>query len=339
MPPFPAFPRPFPAGIRFSTLLPGLLLAGAFAALAQAASRLPGASALSAAVLAILIGFAVGRACGGMPAWAAPGAAFAMRGPLRLGVALLGLKVTLADLAALGPATVLAVAASLAICFCTTSWLGPLMGVPRPLSRLIAIGTAVCGASAILAGRDAIGAEDGDVAYALAMVSVMGTVAMLALPILALALGLSPDRAGPWLGASIHEVAQVAGAASQLGPEALTTATIAKMARISLLAPLVLVLCAGRPEGRTGRGPGLPWFVTAFLVLSVVASTGVVPAPLVAGAADLSGFLLAAALGAMGLALDPAALKAKGVRPVLLALVSALVIAATSFAFLVLAAH
>lgn len=316
--------------------LPGIALSAALAASALLARRLPGASVLSPAILAILLGIAA-RPLVGPATRLRPGLTFAARPLLRLAVMLLGLQVTLGQVAALGLSPLLAVAGGLSGCVLVTLWLGRLLGVAPPLTRLIATGTAVCGASAVAAASHLDHGTEEDTAYAVATVTLFGTLAMLAMPTAVMLLGLDPTVGGVWLGASIHEVAQVVGGASQLGDAAMRTATVAKMARILMLAPLILALAAAGRRGRaagTGVRVPMPWFVVGFLALATLSSLRAVPTPVISAAAPTATFMLATALAAMGVSIDVRAIGRRGIRPLLLAALSWLTISAVSLGLL-----
>jgi len=316
-------------------LLPGATLALGLAGSAMALRQLPGLGALSPAILAILLGIGL-RQVIGCPDTLRPGLGFAMRRLLRLAVVLLGLQVTLGQIGAMGVASLLGVAVGLLSCYFGTIWLGARLGVEPKLARLIATGTAVCGASAVIAANSVTRGKDSDVAYSLAAVTLLGTAAMLLQPALALLLHLGPDQAGWWLGASIHEVAQVVGAATQLGDDATRTATVAKMARILMLAPLVLSMAAfarRSPDSAAAEAKiPVPWFVFGFLALTALASLGVVPADTKLHAGQAAGWMLAAALGAMGFGIDLKELRRQGLRPLILALASWALILGASLA-------
>lgn len=286
----------------------------------------------------MLLGMA-GRAVLGPASVLRPGLALGLRFLLRGAVVLLGLQVTVGQISALGLGTLVAVLGGLIGCFCGTVWLGKLMGVERRLARLIAVGTSVCGASAIAGANSVTHASDEDLAYALATVTLFGTLAMLVAPAAALLFHLDPGFAGLWLGSSIHEIAQVVGAATQLGDNAVQVATLAKMTRVLMLAPLVLALLAyeRRRNHRTDeprpRLP-IPWFVFGFLGLAGIASLGGVPPVIIHASGQMASFMLAAALGAMGFGVELQALRRKGLRPLLLALFAWLLISGISFGLL-----
>ena len=163
------------------------------------------------------------------------------------------------------------------------------------------------------------GAEDEDVAYAVAMVTLFGTAAMLLYPLIDHWLMLDARRYGLWAGASIHEVAQVVGATAQVGPAATQSGAIAKLTRVLMLAPLVMTLRFERRKAEAGNtGAAVPLFVIGFLALVAVNSLIALPHELTALAGQISGFLLAVALGAMGLKTHINGLKAKGWAPLAL---------------------
>jgi len=316
--------------------LPGVAVAMALAATAMAIRQLPWAGALSPAILAIVLGIAA-RQIIGLPDVLRPGLAIALRSLLRLAVMLLGLQVTLGQIGALGFGVVGAVAGGLVCCFVATIWLGRCFGVEPRLARLIAAGTAICGASAVIAVNSVVRGDDEDVAYAVASVTVFGTIAMLATPAVASAFGMDSATAGLWIGASLHEVAQVVGAASQLGAHAIQVATTAKMARILLLAPLVFSLAALGPQREVAAAKvPVPWFVFGFLALAALRSLGGIPSEILSTSGQISGFLLATALAAMGFGIDPRQLWRRGPAPLMLALTSWLLLAAISWGLLAL---
>jgi uncharacterized integral membrane protein (TIGR00698 family) len=221
--------------------------------------------------------------------------------------------------------------------FVFTKWLGRLLGVERKLAELIAAGTSICGASAVIATNTVTGAHDEDVAYAVATVTVFGSIAMFCYPVLLGLLHLSPRAYGLWAGASIHEIAQVVAAAYQGGHAAGDFATIAKLSRVMMLAPVVITLglLARRhhPKGhKGGRTIPMPWFVLGFVALVGVNSFVAVPSGFKSVIVTATTFLLSLALAAMGLETDARKLRAKGIRPLLLGLVAFLFIASFSLA-------
>ncbi|WP_081852889.1 putative sulfate exporter family transporter [Bosea sp. 117] len=321
-------------------ILPGLVLVAVIVGAALALRQIPGAGVLSPMILAILVGITFHNVVG-TPVRAKAGVHFAMRRLLRLAIILLGLQLTAAQIAEVGAAGLTIILLALVATFLFTVRLGRLLGVEAKLAELIAAGTSICGASAVLATNTVTRASDEDVAYAVACVTVFGSIAMFAYPLLAGLLGLSPHAFGLWAGASIHEIAQVVAAAFQNGTQAGEFGTVAKLARVMMLAPVVIalgVMAAGRAR-RAGTPaaqarPPVPWFVLGFVALVGVNSLIAIPADIKAAVAFATTLLLSAALAAMGLETDIAKLRAKGLRPLMLALAASLFIAGFSLALI-----
>ena len=319
--------RSLPGGMpaHLGQIVPGLVLAAAIAGVGFAINRLPHMAALSPLILSIILGMAVHNGIG-TPARCRPGVKFALRRVLRVAIVLLGLQLTIGQVLAVGGAGLAVVVTSLAATFFFTLWLGRRLGVDLKLAELIAAGTSICGASAVIAANTVTEGSDEDVAYAVACVTVFGSVAMLLYPALSGLLHLDPRAFGLWAGASIHEIAQVVAAAFQDGKEAGELATIAKLSRVMLLAPVVILLgiAARRGWGRGGESrqtkaaAPFPWFVIGFVVMIGFNSLDLLPHAQRAMVAPVTTFLLSVALAAMGLETDMRKLKAEGLRPLLL---------------------
>lgn len=314
-------------------LLPGLLLAAGIAALAFALRHLPGLGNFSPMIIAIVLGIAFHNLVG-TPARARPGVAFSMRKVLRFAIILLGLQLTASQVAEVGVTGVAIIAITLVATFAFTLWLGRLLGVEQKLAELIAAGTSICGASAVIATNTVTRAPDEDVAYAVACVTVFGSIAMFAYPLLPGLLHLGPHAYGLWAGASIHEIAQVVAAAFQDGQQAGEFGTVAKLTRVMMLAPAVIALgIAARQRARAthaGATAPMPWFVLSFVAMVGVNSLVDIPVDAKTWIAALTTFLLTMALAAMGLETDIGKLRAKGLRPLFLGLAAFLFIATFS---------
>ena len=325
-----------------SAILPGLLLTSGVAASAYGLRQLPGMATFSPMILAIVIGIAFHNLVG-TPALAKPGVTFSLRRLLRIAIILLGLQLTITQVVEVGGRGIGIIAATLLATFAFTTWMGRLLGVDRKLAQLIAAGTSICGASAVIATNTVTNAHDEDVAYAVACVTVFGSVAMFAYPLLSGLLHLDPHAFGLWTGASIHEIAQVVAAAFQDGQKAGEFGTIAKLSRVMMLAPMVIALgfitarnatkndpAGGSPSGR----PPMPWFVLGFVALVGVNSLIIIPAEARVWIVTVTTFLLSVALAAMGLETDIRKLTAKGFRPALLGALAFLFIASFSLALI-----
>lgn len=322
----------------------------ALAVAALALRETTGVPALNPVVVALLLGITLGaglRAIRGPSSTTAlrPGVAFAVRPLLRAAIVLLGLQVTLGALLDLGPGALAVAVAVVALTLPTTVLMGRAMGVDPSLAALIGTGTAICGASAVVAasqvlrGRDGegSGAAEADVAYALAVITLCGTAALVLWPALATPLGLDDARSyGLWAGASVHEVVQAVGAAAAGGEEAARAGTVMKLARVVLLAPAVVAL-GWWAASRAGAGGAArarvatPWFAVGFLALVVVNSTGLLSAAASDASRAVVPLMLAASVAALGLSTDLRALRARGAAPLALGVASTLFIAVVAW--------
>lgn len=316
--------------------IPGLAFCAAIAGTASSIRFLPGMAAISPMVVAFGVGIAVSALSGSLPVMA-PGNRFAAKTMLRFAVGLLGLQLTLHDLADLGAVTLLVVLAVFVATFLFTKWLGRILGVEERLTELIAAGTSVCGASAIIATNAVTKARDQDVGYAVAAVSLMGTVWMVVYPLLYGLLDLDLYTYSLWAGSSVHEVAQVVAAAFQVDPAAGQIAVPVKLARVALLAPLVLTLgwLRFRREGAAAAASFrwqqiFPLFMVGFIALVAVNSAVAIPGHWRGVVAQITTFLLTMSLGAIGLETSVRDLRHQGIRPMVLTAAAALFIATLS---------
>jgi uncharacterized integral membrane protein (TIGR00698 family) len=304
------------------TAAPGLMLVAFVTIMAFAARLVSGATVFSPMILAIIAGMLFHNVVG-TPHRAKAGVTFAMRPLLRLAIILLGLQLTAAQMAAVGYSGIVVIVLTLAATFLFTTWLGRVLGVEHKLSCLIAAGTSICGASAVIATNAVTNAHDEDVAYAVACVTLFGSIAMFVYPLLPALLHLDARAYGLWSGASIHEIAQVIAAAFQDGRQAGEFATIAKLTRVAMLAPVVLLVSLFARRAASGHearkaGTPIPWFVLGFVAMVALNSIVTIPAEARAHIATITTVLLSMALAAMGLDTDVRKLRARGLRPLLL---------------------
>ncbi len=307
-------------------VVPGLLLTAGVAGLAFALRSIPGVAILSPMILATLIGMTIHNVFG-TPAWAKPGVRFSLKRVLRLGIILLGLQLMASQVTQVGLAGVGVIVATLLATFAFTIWLGRVMGVDAKLAELIGAGTSICGASAVIATNTVTRGSDEDVAYAVACVTVFGSLSMLLYPLLPGLLHLSPAAFGLWSGASIHEIAQVVAAAFQDGARSGEIGTVAKLTRVMMLAPVVIILgivavrraTHATDPSASRAAPAIPWFVLGFIAMVILNSVVTIPVAPKALIVIGTTFLLSMALAAMGIATDFRKLRAEGLKPLLLA--------------------
>lgn len=224
---------------RFVSLLPGLAVAAVVTAVAWPISML--APVLSPLLVAIVLGILLGNLVPNLPEAFMPGLNFAAKPLLRLGIVALGAQVVLGDILALGWLVLVLAAVIVAAGILSALALAGPLKVDRPLAVLIGSGFGICGAAAVAGVESTLKSKKEDVAAAIGLVVLFGTLMIAIVPGLSTALGLSPETAGMWGGAATHEVAQVVAIGGIIGPAALEIAVLVKLARVIMLAPTVAV--------------------------------------------------------------------------------------------------
>jgi len=301
------------------------LMAGAVVQLAD----IPAIRALgfSPLVVGIVCGMLYGNFLRGtMPAEWGAGVNFTARRLLRIAVAFYGLNISIQQIAAVGlPGLAVSVAVVVGTLLLGT-WAGQrLLGLDRDTAMLTAAGSAICGAAAVLAFEPTLRAAPHKSAVAVATVVLFGTLSMFLYPVLYHAGWLPFDtRAlGIYIGGTVHEVAQVVGAASNIDPATTEVATIVKMTRVALLVPVLLALglwLRGRHPGgaadgqRHGAKVPVPWFAVGFLALAIVNSLGMLPADAITAIRKLDVFALTMAMTALGIETRFAQIRKAGPR-------------------------
>ena len=295
-----------PARQMVSDAFPGFAVSVLVAATAQFLSEHYGAPAM---LMALLLGLAL-NFLADEGTRTAPGIAFTARSVLRLGVALLGARISVAMLAALGPRAIGLVVAGAVLTILFGLAAARLAGRDWRFALLTGGSVAICGASAAMAIAAVLPRHERserDLAFTVLSVTVLSTVAMVLYPMLSGLFGFTPRDSGVFLGGTIHDVAQVVGAGFSIGPETGETATLVKLIRVSMLAPVVLcfslvIRARGLADMDGGkRPPLLPGFVLGFLVLAALNSLGVIPAVVADWAGVLSRWALLIAIAAVGI--------------------------------------
>jgi uncharacterized integral membrane protein (TIGR00698 family) len=282
--------------------LPGVLIAIALAALARAMAQQIAQGAiglpkipLSPVMCAVLLGM-LWRNSIGVPAWATSGLNWTMHRLLRVGIALVGLRLTLGGAGAIAITALPVALICLSVALAAGIFIARLLTVPRRLGLLLAIGTAVCGCTAVVAMSPVIRAKHAETAFAVTCVVLFGCIAMLLYPwVAAHFFAASPVHAGIFLGTAIHDTSQVIGASliysqQNAAPAALAAASVAKLLRnlsIAVLIPLAAWLtqraeeresCAAGPNtavaAPAARAQLVPFFVLAFVGFIVLRTLG-----------------------------------------------------------------
>jgi uncharacterized integral membrane protein (TIGR00698 family) len=322
-------------------LFPGLAIALAIAVIVTLLRRAPALAMVSPLMLAILVGIVIGNVVR-LPAQFQPGLGFSSRRVLRFAIALLGFQLSASQIAVIGFDGVAIVACAVVITFLGMGWMGTLLGVDAKLAGLLAAGTSICGASAVAAMSTVNRASEEDVSYAMGAVTVLGTVLMFLLPVVAHWLGLDAQAFGLWAGASIHEVAQVTGAAFQFSNAAGEAGVVVKLLRVLMLAPLILIcgLWARRRMSVGAEGvaaPGFPVFVLGFIAAVALNSLVSIPPDARANLMLATTFLMSVALAALGLQTNVGKLRAKGMRPLALGALGTVLIVGITLGMIVAA--
>jgi len=357
-----------------ASVLPGLLFAVALGALATAVADGAGRALLGlekSPISPVMVGILAGMALRNLlplPRALSSGIRFSGTRVLRLGIILLGIRLSVFDVARLGalslPVVIVCIGAGVAF----TMLLARLFSLPSRLGTLIGVGTSICGVSAIAATGPVIRARDEEVAYAVAVITVFGMLAMIAYPFVApLLFGGDATSVGLFLGTAVHDTSQVNAAGiiyadAHAAPRALDVAVVTKLVRnlfmIAVIPLMALrahrsepVAADGAPRRRVPLARLFPLFVVGFVLVAVLRSVG--DATLAGGSAFgladaagwhrfcgavqiASGWCLVTALSAVGLGTDFRALRSLRLRPFLLGLAAAVAVGVVSFAVVTL---
>lgn len=306
---------------RGRTLAPGLLVCGVIALASTFLSEHYGGPQL---LYALLIGLAFHFIHSNPQA--KPGVEFCGRTVLRFGVALLGARITVHQVADLGLEVAAVVAGALVMTIVFGVWLARRMGRSREEGLLSGGSVAICGASAALAISAVLPqtkANERFTLLAVVSVTVLSTLAMVLYPLVIYLLDMGAGPAGVFLGGTIHDVAQVVAAGMMLSPETGDTATLVKLFRVMLLVPVVMAISfmyrhQQQPGGQGASMPLVPSFLLAFLVLMLLSSSGLISVAVVQVATDMSRVCLVLAIAAAGIKTSIEDLLKLGWQPIML---------------------
>jgi uncharacterized integral membrane protein (TIGR00698 family) len=253
------------------------------------------------------------------------GYAVAGRSVLQLSIVVLGAGLSLRQVVEVGVGSLPVMLGTLTVALGGAWLLGRLLGVRGDTQTLIAVGTGICGASAIAATSAVIKPRQADVAYALGTIFTFNIVAVLLFPPLGHLFGMSPHAFGLWAGTAINDTSSVVAASFAYGGDAGTFGVVVKLTRTLTLIPIVIVLAViSARRSASGQEVGLPWrkivpvFLLGFLATATLATVGVVPAAWHGGLAHVATFLITTALAGIGLSLRLSDMRAAGARPLLL---------------------
>jgi uncharacterized integral membrane protein (TIGR00698 family) len=340
--------------------IPGLILVLVVAIVARfLQSLIPGPTlnkAISEILIAVLIGLLV-RNIFGLIANTQAGVTFSLHRLLRLGIILLGLRLSLQDVIATGLSSLILIIVCITLALTLAFVAGRLFKIPVRLATLIGVGTAICGNSAIVATAPTIEAKEDEVGFAVATITLFGLIAVIFYPIIGQTLHLTDQVFGLWAGTAVNDTSQVVATAAAYSQSALNIATIVKLTRNTLMAPIMVII--GLIYQRMGEqtkatkltlGKLVPWFVLGFLAMSLLRTLGVAvgalpqnvdqPGSLIASVSvlkfvdDTSKFLILMALSAIGLGTNVSSLRTIGIKPFVVGLCVATALAITSLSLI-----
>ena len=295
---------------------------------------------VGAPVFAIVIGAAIAANLK-IPERMKPGIAFSSKALLQWSIVLLGAHLSLSEVASGGERSLPVMLGTMVVVLSLAYLVGRALGLDRNLRRLLGVGTAICGGSAIAAISSVVEADAADISYALGAVFLFNVVAVIVFPPIGHLLHMTQSAFGLWAGTAINDTSSVVAAGFAYGHDAGTQGVIVKLTRTTLIVPLVLYYVwrrykVLREEGRTVEWLKiLPLFVLWFLVAAALNSFGLIPAALAGPIQQVALFAIVVALAGVGLGTEIEKIKTAGMRPLLL---GAILWVAISVASLALAA-
>lgn len=323
-------------------LLPGLALAAGLGLIAHLiGTQVP---VIGGPVLGILLGLVVGTLLGPRPALA-PGTGFAAKKVLQAAVVLLGLGLSLGQVARIGLDTLPVMLGTLVLALLAGPLVGRWLGVADDIRTLVTVGTGICGASAIATISAVTGAAGAAVAVSVAVIFVYNALAVLLFPVLGHALGLSQEGFGLWAGTAINDTSSVVAAATIYGAVATSYAVVVKLTRTLMIVPIAIGHSVARARRESNDGDRMPWhklvptFLVLFLLAAAATSLGVVPQSWTEPVHVLAGYLTTVALTAIGLTTPVAAVREAGWRPLALGGVLWVLVATSSLVLMRLTGH
>lgn len=268
---------------------------------------------------------------------------------LKVGIVLLGVRFLLGDIVKLGGVSLVCVVVELAVAIAVMTALGRAFGLRPKLISLLAIGSSICGVSAIIAAKGAIDADDEDASYAIAAILALGAASLFVFPLVGRALGMSDHAYGLWVGLAVDNTAEATAAGALYSDTAGKFAVLAKTTRNATIGFVVLGYALHWARGRQGSALGrrksaflwekFPKFVLGFLVLSALATARVFSPGEITDLANLSRWAFLLTFAGVGLRTNVAELSRQGWRPLVVGIVGECAIAALTLAIVLTAAR
>ena len=312
---------------------PGLTLIAFFVAIAFEINKFQ--PAVSPLALCVLFGFLASNFAK-WPTWADSATKLASKRIMRIGVALLGFQLSVSALEKIGLKGVFTVLVVVVFTIFGILFLSKLFGMTGDLGLLIGVGFGVCGATAVAAIRPQTRATQEETSYAIALISLCGTLSIVVLPFLGHLLNLSTSTFGAWAGAAVHDVGQVIATASVWNQDAIAAAIVVKLSRVCLLAPIVLILSVrhrkylrsiNQTAEQSEKVPLIPFFVLGFIAVSIFHNTVELPLRITEDIVLLSKWMLGAGLVALGANVKWNNIRKIGPKPMFMGLIAWVIVA------------
>jgi uncharacterized integral membrane protein (TIGR00698 family) len=329
-----------------NSIIPGLILAmivGYFSEFLHGLIVIGGQKPVSGVIIAIIAGILIKNTIGVGPIFQ-KGIDFALKKVLKGAIILLGLSLSFITVVTTGAKALTIILICVTFAITITYFIGKKLGLPDKLATLIGIGTAICGSTAIVAASPAIDARDEEVTFSVATITIFGVLAIFLYPLLGKMMALTELQFGTWSGVAVHETAQVVAAGFAFSDGAGQIATVVKLTRTVLLAPIVLILGILYSRNQNGQSTGkvnylkiFPWFVVGFIAMAGFRTIGdslflesVQWTNFLSQASTLSKFMIVTAMAGVGLLTNFDDMKRVGIKPFVVGLVASLIMAVFS---------
>ncbi|NIA07861.1 MAG: putative sulfate exporter family transporter [Actinobacteria bacterium] len=318
-------------------ILPGALLALAVAIPSVWLHSLY--SPLSAVAVAMLLGLLLRNALR-LPSVCDPGIGFVVKKLLRLAIVLLGVRLSFLEVLKIGGGSLLIVVTCITVAIILVRYFSRLIKLPPRLGILIGVGTSICGNSAIVATAPVIEAEDKEVAFAIATITLFGVAAVLVYPVIGHLLNMTDTTFGTWAGTAINDTSQVVTAGFIYSPLAGKVATVVKLTRNLFIAPVIVIMgilhSRGQDKGEKSSTISLkkifPLFVLGFVAMAILRTLGLFPDAIITLLRGISNFLIVMCIAGVGLHTSRFSVMRKiGFKPLYVGLLASLIMGGISF--------
>jgi uncharacterized integral membrane protein (TIGR00698 family) len=324
-----------------NALVPGVAVVAVIAAAAWSVGGY--VPLVGAPVLALAAGVIIGSALR-LPGTLRPGVDFTLRRLLRLAIVLFGATLSLAQVLRIGAGSLAVLLVTIVLALGLTALFGRWLRAPAGLVSLIGVGTAICGATAILTVGPIIESKEEEIAFAVTTIFLFNMLAVVIYPLLGHLFTLSDAAFGVWAGAAIHDTSSVLAASFQFSEPAGKVATVVKLTRTLMLVPLALAYGIVHSARQAARGAGrsapvnivkiFPWFILWFVATAILNTAGLFGAALVSWSSLLGRFLVVMVMAAVGLSADLRRMREIGLRPFYVGLAASVMIAVVSIALI-----